>query len=149
MGILIAILILVLLQGTVSAATDTCVVSGNLAGTISISVSESINLGTLTVGENTNTTGTLAVTSNYADWDVIASDEKASDKGYMTSGSERFTNLFELKEDSGSWVTLDTSRTFFEGTGDDSTGYSVRQVVDAADLAGEYTITVTFTTSVS
>ncbi len=153
-GALIALLVLLVLPGAVSAAeTDTVVVSGTIGGYIDVAITaDTLSLGTMTVaGPNTAAT-TLTVSSSFNSWGVDASDAKTPNKGYMVTADATpipLDTLFDISNDAGtSWHQLGTPWTdFFTGTA--GTGMTetvdVKQVVTAADPAGSYSITVTFT----
>ena len=149
-GALVALLVLLVLPGAVSAAgdSDTIVISGTIGDYIDVTVANSLDWANpLNVGSNEDTTaGTLTVTSNTG-WSVAAADQNSgTGTGYMLNSGTPLANAIQIKNgETGSTYAVLNIGTFFASTGNDSTGIAVQQTVVTGDGPGTYTITIVFT----
>jgi len=145
-----------------AGAGDVSVTVGGVVGTgtnvftiaesFTLEAPSPINLLLMTVGiDNPGESfedGTV-VTNIVASWEVIVTDEKAAEKGYMnTDPSGSGTSLgvpFTISEAGVVYTSAVTGITY---SGDPVTlPFYIKQAVAAEDLAGAYTITLTFTGS--
>jgi len=142
----------------IAASTDsgTTAVTGTLGGNIDVTAPSAISL-TLISGDtatNSSTDGNVKCNKN---WSLTASDEKASNDGYMTSATATKPAL-----DNELQLNINGSATYYgAGTGQTITGtktggdgtalplYVSQAVSWNDDPANDYTITITFTGSVN
>jgi hypothetical protein len=88
------------------------------------------------------------VASNGNSWSVSASDGKATNKGYMVSGTTPLTNPFQLGKNGAAYQPLTSDYTsFMSGTsmGSFPATANLKQPIVTGDVVGDYGITVTFT----
>jgi hypothetical protein len=146
----------------VSAATDdTVLVSGSITGYISVDVTPDtgVSFGAMSVGTKTDLTSAgLNVTTTYTAWHVDATDEKASNKGYMydTLTTNALTNPFQISNNGGTdWTAMTGTFTNFarkitNGAGWWHTDIGLQQEILGTDEAAtNYQITITFTGAAS
>lgn len=111
---------------------------------IDVTAPSRIDLGAMHTGVNTDSSsqaGTVICTGDS--WQVTAVDAKATHKGYMTSGSNVLGSKFQISKDGSAYSDADTGITY---TGNPtSLPLYAKQVVEADDKAGTYSITITFT----
>src|SRR5690606_36249844 len=108
-GALIALLVLLVLPGAVSAASsDTITVTGSIGGSIDVTVTADVNFGAMTPGSTyTDTTTDLSVTSTFASWTVSATDQNAgANTGKMLSGTTPLANAFKINVNAGAFQAL-------------------------------------------
>jgi PKD repeat protein len=117
--------------------------------TISVNVDPaSIDFGTMIVGDETGSTAVTVTTDGGTAWSVTAADGKTTDKGYMTSASNKLANAFQLANGGGGFQAMTSNfANFMTGTpNEDRTDTAnVKQVIAPADQPGSYSITLTFT----
>jgi hypothetical protein len=148
----IALAMLLAFPGAVSAAeTDTATVevSGTIGAYIDINVlNPTISLGAMSTSAPATASTTLEVDTSFASWGVDASDESASDKGYMKAGTAKLFNKFDINN-GGAYRNIDVVWTdFFSGNApgvDMPNPVNVQQSITATDVQGTYSITITFT----
>jgi len=153
---LAALLMLLVLPGAVSAAlVDTVTVSGTISISMDVSASpETIEFSTMVNGTMESSTTTVTVTTTSANWNVKASDELATTKGFMyKTGPVKLTAPLYLSKDTGATVrSLRADWTgFMSGTTAGTTPQvtTIQQVIYPTDSSGSYTITITFTGTAS
>ncbi|OPY29365.1 MAG: FG-GAP repeat protein [Methanocella sp. PtaU1.Bin125] len=115
--------------------------------------SSSATLTNMIAGQDaTGSTTVNVVASDGSSWSVSASDGKTTNKGYMVSGSTPLANPFQLGKDGSGYQALTSDYTgFMSGTtmGVFSATASFKQPIVTGDAVGDYSITVTFTGSIS
>jgi hypothetical protein len=149
-GAFVALLVLLVLPGAVSAATsDTVTVTGSIGGYIDVSVTaNTLDFGTMTVGGSPYSQSTaISVSSSYTSWGVDASDEKAANKGYMVDGTKVLGTAFLLGKDGASYTNIASPIVdYMSGSAGTATAtVNAQQSVIVSDQQGSYSITVTFT----
>jgi hypothetical protein len=159
LGVVLALVAGMIIPAAVLAAPgNTTDVTGNIVGaTITISAPSPINLGMLVWGDNTgNSTGSVNITPNsrnpsQSDWQVTAVDAKTPNKGYMTkTGPVALGNELAISPDNSTWNSADTTATWTGNTsGTHSIPFYVKQTISAVEATGNYTITITFTASIT
>ena len=159
-GVVLALVAAMIIPAAVVADTGTTDVTGNIVGaTITITAPSAINLGMLVWGDNTgNSTGSVSITPNSRDlsasnWQVVAYDQKVSNTGYMTkTGPVALGNKLQISANNSTWNPADNATaTTWSGTtsGTHSIPFYVKQTISAVEAAGNYTITITFTASIT
>jgi hypothetical protein len=126
---------------------------GELGNTAILTVPTDIDLTNLNVGINDGSASAGNVEANTAGWTLTVS---ASDSGYMYNGSTTLTAGmgFSITDGSG-YGNIGAYQTAFQainplaangysGVGNFSIPLHVRQVVDASDVVGVYSIKLTF-----
>lgn len=128
---------------------NTTTVSGTLNATISVTAPDNINFSTFAVGTNTASSldGDVSVTG-ATQWQVTAKDEKTTDAGFMTKTGGKLTNKLQISKDNSNYYTADTGITY-NNPGENDLDLYVNQVVTSQDPAGTYSITITFTGTVT
>jgi len=159
LGVVLALVTAMIIPAAVVADTGNTDVTGNIvAATITITAPPAINLGILTWGDNTgNSTGSVSVTANsrnpsQSNWQVSAIDAKPSNTGYMVkSGSTPLASgKLQISPDNSSWNTADTAITWTGNmSGTHSIPFYVKQTINQVEVAGNYSITITFTASIT
>jgi hypothetical protein len=145
---LVLVALLVALPGAVAAAnSDTIVVSGNIGGDISVSITGDVTFGAMTPGNTyTDTTTDLSVSSTFPLWTVTATDQNAgADTGKMLSGTTPLTNPFQINKNGGAYQGLPYNAILTGSAGTTSADIGFQQQIVSGDLAGSYSITVVFT----
>jgi len=156
LGFILAILLLAFPQGVMAAGDPTAEVTASIQSIADLNAAFS---GTwvlqrlapgLTPNLNANNI-TVTVDCNN-DWDVSVTDDKSTNKGYMTSASKKLTDPFyvEVGDGKNAFNTLTGSSWITEsGSSQPITTYhyDVYQQVENGDDAaeGSYAITVTYT----
>ncbi len=86
------------------------------------------------------------VTTNATNWQVQVTGV-ASNGGYMASGANKPTAIFQIGKDGTNWTDASDTLTYSQ---DDTASFDfwVQQTIDADDPAGNYSITLTFTGSI-
>jgi PKD repeat protein len=117
------------------------------AATIAVSITpDTIAFGTMQAGvASTGSTAVAVTTTAGTDWAVTAS---ATNDGYMTAGTSRLANAFQLANGDGEFHAMTTAfADFMTGTaGEGRTDTAnVQQAIEKADAPGDYSITLTFT----
>jgi hypothetical protein len=136
---------------TVAGKTGTGTSVFTVDGWITINAPEGFSLGLMTVGVAkevaSGTPGTSA--SNYGTWTVTAKDaNEVVNKGKMLLNVDPFTPLNnKLKIGSEAVPTLDADTGFSYTAMTTSLPLYASQIVAGGDVAGTYTITITFTSS--
>ena len=126
-----------------AATTDTTEITGEVVAVIDVTAPSDINLGTMALGDNLACSATPGtVTCNAEHWQVTAEDEKISNTGYMTSGANVLANKFQLSETGSVYANADAGITY-DGN-PETLPLCVKQEVTSDDLAGFYSITITF-----
>ena len=157
-SVALALVAAMIIPATVVADTGTTDVMGNIVGaTITITAPSAINLGMLVWGDNTgNSTGSVNITPNsrnpsQSNWEVTAVDAKTPNKGYMTkTGPVALSNMLQISPDNSNWNAANTTATWTGNTsGVHSIPFYVKQTISAVDPAGNYSITITFTASIT
>ena len=133
-----------ILTGTVTLPTVTVTPPANYAWTL------------FKVGGNwsTDDTGSVVVSegsANTTDWQVVAEDLSATDYGFMRDGSNNaLATKFEISKvyaDGGlTWANTGITYTGTDAGSFDFYGY---QMVTNGDAAGTYSVTITFTATVT
>ena len=128
---------------------DTTDISGNVVSGYTFSAPSAINLGNMTPG-NTVTGNSIGHLSgnNSAGYTVTGTDAKASNKGYMVSGTNVLHNKLKIGPNSNPTATADTSVEFLNtnSSTDQDINLYVSQDISYSDTAASgYTITITFT----
>jgi hypothetical protein len=148
---LAALLVLLVLPGAVSAATDskTVTVTGSIGLSVSVGVSPAtVDFSTMQAGTEESSQTTVTVTTTSASWNVLASDNNAATKGYMyRTGPVKLTNALRFGKTADPTGTLVTDQTnFMSGTaaGTHTQIAYVEQDIAPADAQGSYTMTITF-----
>ncbi len=152
---LAALLVLLVLPGAVSAASDmdNVTVSGTIGPTVALSVAPAaIPFATMLNGTPATGSSVVNVTTNSASWSVTATDAKATNNGYMTTVADGTGLKLAAKFNFGQAANPTTylpDPSFMSGTapapsGTTKTAY-VRQVISVGDAAGVYQIVITFT----
>ncbi len=105
-----------------------------------------ISFGTMAAGDTKTGSTAVDVDVTYGtDWYVTAS---ASNGGYMGTGSANLATPFQLSNDGTNFQEMTSNfANFMTGAAgvDGSDTADVKQVIDAADAPGSYSITLTFT----
>lgn len=152
-GAFIALLVLLMLPGAVSAATDTdaVTITGSIGLALDVSVSpDSISFDTMsTMAEESGQT-TVSLTTTSASWSVAAADLNSGTKGYMyRPGPVTLTNALRFGKTANPTGTLQTDMVDFMSGTAPATGTTqiayIEQDIAAADASGSYTMTITFT----
>ena len=116
------------------------------AATFDVSVSpSSIAFGAMTVGDQTDSTSVTVTTTGGTAWSV---DAKASNGGFMGTGSVNLANPFQLANGLGDFQAMTSDFVGFMtgAAGEDRTDTAnVKQTIVSGDAPGDYTITLTFT----
>ncbi len=88
----------------------------------------------------------VSVTTNAANWQVQVTGV-TSNGGYMASGTNKPTAIFQIGKDGTNWTNASDNLIYNQ---DDTASlhFWVQQTIDADDPAGNYSITITFTGSV-
>ena len=156
---LVALLVLLVLPGAVSAVEDdaTVTITGSIAESIAITVSDTdLDFEDMSTAAPEIAATDVTVTTTSNSWSVTASDEDTSNKGYMeTTGLVKLTNPFELSNSDGepwTWHAMTTDfPSFMSGTtaGVVADTAWVKQEIDLLDAKGTYSITITFTAATS
>ena len=99
-------------------------------------------------------TGSVVVTENSANttnWQVVAQDVSATDYGFMRDGSSNaLATKFEIsKANANSGLTYAINGITYTGTDNGSFDFYGYQNVTNGDAAGTYSITITFTATVT
>ena len=127
-----------------AATTDTTEITGEVVAVIDVTAPSDINLGTMALGDNLACSATPGiVTCNAEHWQVQARDEKGTNTGHMVSGLGPLTQPFQISEDGAIYSTADVGITY--GGNPETLPLCVKQEVLSDDLAGFYSITITFT----
>jgi len=118
--------------------------------TIEVSVSpETVGFGQMVVGDNTGSTSVAVTTDGGNAWSVTAA---ANNGGYMKDGAKTLAQAFQLANGPGAFqpMTLDFTG-FMTGAADEdrTDTANVKQVREAGDQPGSYSIQLTFTGSFS
>ncbi len=118
---------------------------------ITVAAPSTASLGLMTVGvakeASSSTNGT--VESNYNTWTVTAKDANvdAGTKGHMLKSTDKLFNPLKIGSTTGPTADADTGFNY------DAVAtvlpFYAKQTVDANDVAGSYTITITFTSEQS
>ena len=117
--------------------------------TITVTTPSAINFGTLAWGDNNTkssaTNGSVTVvfgTDNPTGWRVTASNAT----GYMKAGSTPLANKLYISKDGSTWAYADVGITYNSTEqGVFALPFWARQVIDAVEAVGNYSITITFT----
>lgn len=107
---------------------------------------DTISFGTMAAGDTKTDSTAVDVDVTYGtDWYITAS---ASNGGYMGTGSANLATPFQLSNDGTNFQEMTSNfANFMTGAAgvDGSDTADVKQVIDAADAPGSYSITLTFT----
>ena len=145
-SVLLAVTIAVVVVVPVIAAesSDTTEITGEILSFIDITAPSDINLGIMSVGDNTGSSDTPgSVLCNAEYWQVVAEDQKGTDCGYMVSALGPLGNMFQISETESSYEPANPGITY-EGNPTVLDLYVLQEMV-LDDLAGSYVITITFT----
>jgi len=158
--LVVALALVALIIAPAAVLADTTNVTGTVAGpTITVNAPAGLSFGTFKTGSNivadnttSGTQGSVVITLNSANtvnWQVTAVD--STNLGYMKNGSTPLFNKLSISASNGSWVLANTGINY---TGTYSTGspfsfYSNQTIDMTHDTAGSYSITITFTATIS
>lgn len=113
----------------------------------------SVFFGNMIAGQDAmGSTMVNVVANGGSSWTVTASDGKPTNRGYMVKDTTPLTNPIQLGKDDAAYQALTSDYTnFMSGStmGSFSATASLKQAVAEGDAPGDYTITLTFTGSVS
>ena len=149
-GLAVVLSLALVLPGAVMADRTT-EVTGNVLQGYTFTPPSAITLGNVgpsaTPHKASSTNGRLDG-NDPAGYLVMGVDEKATDPGYMVSGSNVLASKLQISNADSEYVDADVEKTFLETTGITGADFAlyVSQVVSYADpVAMAYTITITFT----
>ncbi|MBT8508665.1 hypothetical protein AZH53_09635 [Methanomicrobiaceae archaeon CYW5] len=142
----LALIVLLALPGAAMAAEDSVVVSGNIGLDIEVTAGADFDLSAMSRTTAGTGSTTVKVTTSSDDWDIVAS---GSNGGFMYNDVDLVTlsNPIGISLTQGSYISLATGPTLIEGAApcvNSETTVYFEQIVDAADVNGDYDITVTF-----
>jgi spore coat protein U-like protein len=159
LGIVLALVAAMIIPAAVTADTGNTDVTGGIVGaTITITAPPAINLGMLAWGDNTgNSTGSVSVTANsrnpsQSNWQVSAVDQKSPNTGYMVKSGPTplASGMLQISPDNSSWASANTTITWTGNTsGTHNIPFYVKQAINQVEAAGNYSITITFTASIT
>jgi hypothetical protein len=125
----------------------TWVAAAPVPSTITVTAPSAIDFGTLTWGDNINssaTNGTVTVTlgGSATGWQVTAKNVT----GYMKAGNTTLANKLQISKDGSSWAYADVGITY-NGTaaGNYTLPFWVKQAINTNEVVGAYSIIITFT----
>ena len=120
-----------------------------VARSITVSAPANFSLGALVRGIDNKVHGPNgSVTTNSQNWQVTATGADSNDS-HMNNGTASLSNRLEISKDgSTNWVPANGSLTYTQTDGTTLTFWA-QQYVAPADPIGSYTITITFTGSIS
>jgi hypothetical protein len=136
-------------EGTDTATGAFTVIEANITITAPVVAA----LGDMVRGQTVTATASTpgSVTTNADNWQVTAKDLTTADpnKGYMVkTGPSRLTNYFQISRQSTTvgLANADTGITYDQSTNADKNfPFYISQVIDASEIPGNYSITITFT----
>jgi len=144
-------------QATPMPDLGNMVITGTIvAPTVTVTAPAAYTWTLFKVGGNwsTDDTGSVVVTENSANttnWQVVAQDVSATDYGFMRDGSNNaLATKFEIsKANANSGLTYAINGITYTGTDNGSFDFYGYQNVTNGDTAGTYSITITFTATVT
>jgi hypothetical protein len=152
---LVLLALLIVMPAAVSAAetdSDAVTVSGSIGLAIDVSVTPAaIPFDTMTAGVDETGSTVVKVTTTSSSWTVTATDQKANNKGYMTTVSDgtgkKLASMLNFGKSASPSGNLPDA-TFMTGLApvkDQLETAYVKQSIAAADSDGAYSIVITFT----
>ena len=125
-------------------AQDNTEITGEVLPFIEVTAPSNINLGIMAVGNNNGVSDTPgSVLCNAEFWQVMAEDQKETDRGYMVAGANALGSIFQISEDGLVYEPANPGITY---AGNPTTlPLYVEQEITQDDLTGPYIITITFT----
>jgi hypothetical protein len=155
-GLVLLVLLCAMPSAVSAAGSDTVVVNGNIAISMEVNAAAtSIEFGSMAAGTEESGSTTINVVTTSTSWNVRASDERTTTKGFLyKSGTPDvpLTNALRFGKTANPTGTLVTDlANFMQGTtagSFDQMAY-VEQDIAPADRQGTYTMTITFTGTAS
>jgi hypothetical protein len=150
LGVVLVLVSVLVVPGAVLANGNT-VVTGNVTQGFTFTAPTAISLGSMapsvTAYKAHSTDGSL-VGNNPTGYTVTGIDAKASNTGYMVSGSNVLQNELQISNEDATYVSADTGKPFVDTSAPTDVVVSlyVSQMVTYTDpVATNYSITITFT----
>jgi hypothetical protein len=158
LGIVLAVIAAISVPAAVFAigSINTTLVTGSIVeATVTVTAPSAIAFGMFVVGDNiqqSTTDGTVVVTANSRNganvhWQVAAND--TANGGFMKTGATPLNSKLLISKDGSSYANADTPGITYTGTGAGTLPFWAKQNITGNETVGSYSITITFTGSVT
>jgi hypothetical protein len=150
---LLSWLVLLSPVSVLAGGTGDTVISGQVPATITLTVPDDFDIGTLVPEQVTSSAKTVTVASNITGWSLVVAENGTSPDGKMARTSpadaQTLTAIMEVRGgDFNTYTPLSSAVTLISGSSSATATVSniyFKQCVATADSPGTYSITVVFT----